>query len=547
MTCSATSNLFDVIVTKLYVYEARIKWLESQIPIPERADLSDPVYEDDGDLYEEDSYEEDPYPEDLTQQGIEPNPGPPKKANKNKKNKPKKTQKMNISHGVRSSSTKVKGKGGFFESAGGSVGKFLGEKAGTLLSSIFGMGDYTINNNSLLNANNPPVLMNSTSGTIIRHREYVGDVLSSNAFTINTYPINVGVSTTFPWCAGPAQSFEQYRLRGCIFEYKSLSGRALNSTNSALGTVIMATEYDSTKPSFTDKRSMENYTYSTSCDPGVDAMHPVECANDVTPLGTMYVRNSGQIVDTDLRFSDIGKFQIATVGMQASGFICGELWVTYEVELLKPRLPPTISSNPVMHWTFDSTLFVSSAGAPTSANLFGGTVQKYFLRGVGAAVASLATNSITFSTNGTYVVYLSLAGSAAVLGNLTPTINSGTALGSGVAVNSFFSFGGGLSAFSQIPGSGATSVSTVAMFAINVTSASPSAPCQITYPAVTIPASIVAAEVLIIPVPQGFTFERPSVERDELYLMVQALSRRVCQSDSIILIDEEKDHASHGA
>jgi hypothetical protein len=433
---------------------------------------------------------------------------------------------MNIGGNVKSSSIKVKGKGGFFEDAGGSIGNFLGKKAGGLLSSIFGVGDYKVKHNSLMNASNPPLIVNSPSGTIIRHREYICDILSSTGFTLTSYPINPGISTTFPWLAGVAQSFEQYEARGIIFDYKSLSGDALNSTNTALGTVIMVTEYDSSKPVFTDKRSMENYTYSTNTTPSNDAMHPVECAGDVTPLRTMYVRNSGVVPSTDLRFSDMGLFQVATQGFQASGFIAGELWVTYEIEFLKPRLPPTISSNPPIHYTYDSSLFVSSAGPPTSANLFGIPVQKLFLRGVGATTVTLSANSILFAATGTYFVYLSLGGSAAVVGALNaPVIGSGTALGTGSFITTMFSVGGTLASTIQTPGSGTNTSTLAVVYAINVTTATSSQPCQVSYPTVTLPVTITACDLVIAPLPQGFTSPRTTVERDELYMMMSALLR----------------------
>ncbi len=486
---------------------------------------------------------------DLTREGIEPNPGPKNGARARKAGggKKKPTQKMNIGGNVRKSSNKVSGRGGFFEDAGSSVGSFLGKKAGSLLSSIFGVGEYEVKSNTLLNANNPPLIVNSPSGTVIRHREYVADVLSTTTFTVTAYPINVGVATTFPWLAGVAQNFEQYELRGIIFEYKSLSGRALNSTNTALGTVIMATEYDSTKPPFTDKRSMENYTYSTSCDPGIDAMHPVECAGDVTPLRTMYVRNAGVVPSTDLRFSDMGLFQVATVGMQAAGFIAGELWVTYEVELLKPRLPPTISSNPPMHWTFDPPTFASAVGVPTSSVLFGSTIQKFTLRGVGASTVKLVTNSIQFSTTGTYAVVLVMAGNTnATIGNFVPIIASGSALGTGTFINQFFSdpsSSGDLTGTALYPVAGATSQIMISLVALNVTTATPTTPCTLTYPNVTIPGAIFGADLLITALPQGFTSKGTAPERDELFTMLDLLLKKqklIEEDHTYIKVDEHK-------
>jgi hypothetical protein len=39
----------------------------------------------------------------------------------------------------------------------------------------------------------------------------------------------------FPWLSNIAQNFESYKLRGLVFEFKSMSGDALTSTNTALG------------------------------------------------------------------------------------------------------------------------------------------------------------------------------------------------------------------------------------------------------------------------------------------------------------------------
>jgi hypothetical protein len=51
----------------------------------------------------------------------------------------------------------------------------------------------------------------------------------------------------------------------------------------------------------------------------------------------MYIRNGDVMSSADKRFSDLGMFQFATVGMQAASVI-GELWVSYHVELIRPKL-----------------------------------------------------------------------------------------------------------------------------------------------------------------------------------------------------------------
>jgi hypothetical protein len=431
-------------------------------------------------------------------------------AHKAKKNgKPKRqnkaTPKSNPLGNVKVSSRKVKGRGGFFEDAGSTVGSFIGKKAGGLLSRVFGLGTYHTRMNTLTNPNNPPILSNTRSATRITHREYITDIISTTGFTNVTYPINAGISTTFPWLAAVAQSFEQYRLHGMIFEFKSTSAVALNSTSTGLGTVILATEYDVTKASFTEKRSMENYMYASSAPPSVSIMHPVECARDVNVLTDMYVRSASIVTNSDLRFSDMGNFQIATVGMPAAGSTIGELWVTYDIELLKPRLPATISSNAPAHYTFDSVKFTSGT-APTSADYFGTTAQKFTLRGVGASPINVQTNTLNFTTTGNYVVVLTMIGSSTAVGTTTVAIQSGTALGTGALVNAFFSSGAGtLAGQQQYPLSTITTNTFTHMFSINVTQASVAAPCQLVYAFGTIPASIIGADLIVATLPSGFT------------------------------------------
>lgn len=227
-----------------------------------------------------------------------------------------------------------------------SVGATLGGHAGHLIEQITGFGDYNISSNSLMKGGmTPPQVVNSMSkgGYIIRHREYLCDVYATTAFNIQTFPLNPGIAASFPWLSQIAGSFEEYRWRGLLFEVKSLSSDALLSTaqSSALGAVIMATQYNALSPPFTDKRAMENYEFANSNKPSVSFIHPIECKSSVTPLTKLYVRNGAIPPNADQRLYDLGEFNIATQGMQAnSGVVC-ELWATYEIEFFKNKYNPT--------------------------------------------------------------------------------------------------------------------------------------------------------------------------------------------------------------
>nr|AQU11721.1 capsid protein [Cruciviridae sp.]AQU11723.1 capsid protein [Cruciviridae sp.] len=224
---------------------------------------------------------------------------------------------------------------------GESMGRSIGAGLGKIFGKVTGLGDYQINRNSLLqhgsSSDQVPFMHSSKDGVRIRHREYIQDVSSSILFTNNTFSLNPGVSATFPWLSAIAQNFEQYRMEGFICEFKSTSADALNSTNTALGTVVIAAEYNTTAPAYVNKQQMENSMWCVSGKPSVDICMPVECSPSLNPLSNLYIRTGAVPSGQDQRLYDLCNIQVATVGSQAAAVI-GELWVSYDVILLKPQL-----------------------------------------------------------------------------------------------------------------------------------------------------------------------------------------------------------------
>lgn len=218
-----------------------------------------------------------------------------------------------------------------------------------LTSTIRGYGKYTVKNNTLLTGGmSPPMVQNSMSngGIIVRHREYIGDITATAAFTNRNFPINPGINESFPWLSQIANAFEQYRFRGLVFEYKSTSADALVTGNTSIGqgTVIMATQYNSISPGFVNKMEMQNYTYANSCKPSNSMLHPVECANFQTPMKVFYVRSGALPDNADEKTYDLGNFNIATEGLSvpdpSDQQSIGELWATFEIEFFKPKFDP---------------------------------------------------------------------------------------------------------------------------------------------------------------------------------------------------------------
>jgi len=265
--------------------------------------------------------------------------------------------------------TVLKGKGAYTPELANASNKDIAKEVGSrgvgwIWDTLFGSGAYATHkkarNNSLMSkitANGPPTMhSNGNKQVRIMHREALGDVTTGLAgeFLLRSFPLNPGDPTTFPWLSKIAENFQQYRIHGLVFEFLSTSANALSSTNTALGQVIMATAYNSAEPPFRSKTEMENTEFVSIARQSQSMLHPVECKPSLTSVDVLYIRDSTEIPDNqDVRLYDLGNFQIATVGQQGDDVVIGELWVSYDIELLKPTVVD-LSESKSNHYEIDT-------------------------------------------------------------------------------------------------------------------------------------------------------------------------------------------------
>jgi hypothetical protein len=272
---------------------------------------------------------------------------------------------------------------GFFSQAGsalggafgGPVGGNIGSALGGGLSKLLGFGAYACKQNSLCPGSGNrtqaqvPAMHSAETGIRVVHKEYLCDITSSVAFSNQqVFNINPGLADSFPWLSQIAEQFEEYQPNGIVYYFRATAGDAISSTNNALGTVIMACDYNPINNQFENKISMENTMWSTSGKPSNDNMLPIECGRGENPLQTLWVRNGSQPANTDLRLYDVGVAQVATQGQQTGSVDIGEHWVSYDFTLKKPIIDPTPSGgiNPTIH----TTHLVNTHSVSTS-NYFG--------------------------------------------------------------------------------------------------------------------------------------------------------------------------------
>jgi len=385
------------------------------------------------------------------------------------------------------------------------------------------MGAYKIRSNSLATnaSSGVPAFSGAVGSLRFRHREYLGDQTSSVAFTNTAYNINPGLYQSFPFLSSLAANFQQYILHGLLYEFKSTSADALNSTNTALGTVIMATNYNSIEPIFTSKLEMEATEYSNSATPSLSQIHGIECDPRQTSLREMYVRTGAVPSDADQRFYDMGVFQIASVGVQQASNI-GELWVSYDVTLLKPRLTFQ-NPNPLWAHITEGAANTGTAAAPLGTT--GGIVKP-----LSSLAVVATTNTFTLPTAGIYSVTMSFSGAniAAV-----PSLTAGANL----STSAYFidDSAGSVSCFN----SGGTK--TVYTTTIGVVTAGTSVANTVTIAGLT-SATGLAADVVITQLPYFYTSPlRPSLRDGILQLIREershALRVDACPYDDL----DEKD------
>jgi len=262
--------------------------------------------------------------------------------------------------------------GSRFGPIGSTVGGLLGHEAGGFISRLSGHGDYTVTGNTIVHPNSLdqiPAFGTVAAGTRVRHREYIGDVRSSQSFVNTSYSINPSNDNLFPWLSTMAELYEQWLPLGIVLEYKSLYSDAVvaTATNASLGAAIMATEYNALANRFVNKQQMENTQYVTSAKPSHSFLHPIECARSQTPTELLYVRpTQSAVLPGDARLYDLGNFQFATQGNQVDGDVIGELWITYDIVFYKPVLTQSISSMQYAHFNLQDVQASITAGSGLS-------------------------------------------------------------------------------------------------------------------------------------------------------------------------------------
>lgn len=319
------------------------------------------------------------------------------------------------------------------QSLGGAVGARLGSRAigsgvGKIIGKITGTGDYRVSNNSIYNQSslsdtNVPQFVSTRRGTRVIHREYLGDIIASStagAYSVQSYALNPGLSTTFPWLAAFASQFDQWKPNGMVAVIQSLSSNY--SATTSLGTVVLATDYDVLDAPYGSKIEAENSEFAVSGNTSQSLIHPIECKARERPDNLYFVRTTGVPSTDNARFYDLGNLQVITQGCVANQVV-GELWISYDITFYKPQVYGAIMGKTVNSLSFKGT------GTLTSASPFG-TVQTYSAGSTFQVTTNLTDMTFPKSmSQGTFLVVMWFSGASTAITAPTVTYSSGTQAG----------------------------------------------------------------------------------------------------------------------
>jgi len=264
------------------------------------------------------------------------------------------------------------------------IGSLVG-KGVTSLSKWLGFGAYTIDKNTVIGAGGTVPSMHSTNDSIIvRHREYVGDVNSTTTYASTSLPLNPGLVGTYPWLGRIAQSFQQYRILGMVVEYiPEVSEVSANEIS--LGVVALTAQYRTDLPAYPSLLVALESEFAVSGKPNCPLNLAIECSPKQSAYNSWFVRTGGVPSGEDTKLYDFVDLVVIANNQQTSNVVLGQIWLSYEIELMRPTSfldPPAQQFSVHIFSSVPTSASPLASGAitgyvnPNGSTLIGGTATQ---------------------------------------------------------------------------------------------------------------------------------------------------------------------------
>jgi hypothetical protein len=242
--------------------------------------------------------------------------------------------------------------------------------------------------------------------TRVRHREFIADVGSTAAlFDIQSFPLNPGLITTFPWLGSTvALGYESYLIKKIRICYETALSTA------SVGAVMIAIDFDANDTPPTNKQQMMAYHNAVRSPVWTECCYTADTA-DLQKFGHQrYLRSGNPPANTDIKTYDVGNILVASYNAAAG--VLGEIYAEYDIELHTPQFDPFASI------ISKSARIIPATGVsrllPFGSESFALTPK------TGGLPSGASTLTIAISVPGTYLVNIYFTGT--VITDTAPTL-----------------------------------------------------------------------------------------------------------------------------
>jgi hypothetical protein len=255
-------------------------------------------------------------------------------------------------------------------------------------------------------------------------REKVANIIGTTATVLDIIQAlycNPGNSVLFPIFSQIAATYEEWEALLFYFSYET-EAYAASGTAVSAGKVILATDYNPSNPQFPTDQAMENYVNSDRGAPYCEIIHDVLGGDHklkTDPLKNYFVYNSANSAapaGDNSKFYDLGLFQLGCQGNASSSAEIGELYVTYQFKMIRPKMPQSnLGSNSVAAHITEFVNASATAAAPLGTS--GGQLKS------GSTLPSVTTNTtFTLPYAGNFLIAASWVGTGIAA---NPTLSPG--------------------------------------------------------------------------------------------------------------------------
>jgi hypothetical protein len=255
-----------------------------------------------------------------------------------------------------------------------------------------------------------PRITASRDQSRIVHRELIASITGSVAYVNGlTFPLNPGLSQSFPWLSTQAQAWEQYHFNSLKFCYYTRTGSATP------GSVLLIPDYDAADAAPVSEVIASSYEDVREDVPWKDIECPLRVAAMHPDGPKKYIRSGLLTPNLDIKTYDVGNLFVGTTDGTAVPW--GKLWVEYDIVLHTPQLNP----GGIVGSGFQLTV----GATPTTANILGAAPTSALNS---TPFVTVAGSVLTFNQAGTFQVTLEEGATTSITQNVAPAVGAGNTM-----------------------------------------------------------------------------------------------------------------------